>query len=109
MAPKQMRSSYSKDAAEVTRSNSKGNYNDSERRNLLSQYHHHNANLLKNIPYPSQYYPDLFPMEMCYLMREKCRANEGEDGLEHVDTSHFMNNAMDLRDLELLLMQGKTF
>ena len=107
MAPKQIRSSYTKDAAEVMRSTSKGNRNDTERRNPLSQYHHHHANLLKNIPYPSQYYPDLFPLEMCYLMQEKRRPNEEENGLEHVDTSHFMNNAMDLRDLELLLMQGK--
>ena len=107
MAPKQTRSSYTKDAAEVTRSIPKGNHNDKEKRNLLSQYHHHHANLLKNIPYPSQYYPDLFPLEMCYLMQEKRRSNEAKNGLEHVDTSHFMNNAMDLRDLEILLMQGK--
>ena len=109
-ATNQLRASNGKEANEAIRSISKGNHNDAERRNLLTHYHHHqSASLLKNIPYPSQYYPDLFPLEMCYLVREKRRrrGEEEEDGLKHVDTSHFMNNAMDLRDLELLLMQGK--
>ena len=58
---------------------------------------------LKSSKYPSQYYPDLSPMEMCYLMQADVR--DQNERLEIDDASHFVDT-LTIRDVQFLLLQG---
>ena len=71
---------------------------------------HHGDNFhLKRSNYPSQYYPDLSPLEMCNLlqgMQEEDGEPDDNDRLElDEDTAHFINT-LTIRDVQLLLLQG---
>ena len=68
---------------------------------------HYRANLkLNNSNYPSQYYPDLSPIDMCYLLQGDYDPAEKED-LDVESSSHCINTAFTIRDIQLLLLQGK--
>ena len=73
------------------------------RRSFTQQYrdNQYQANFkFKQSNYPSQYYPDLSPMDMCYLL-------QGENGHEDDEGSHYINTELTIRDVQLLLLQGK--
>ena len=75
---------------------------------MLSHYyrdHHPAASFLKHSHYPSQYYPDLSPLEMCYLLQGDGRGENERFGKD--EASHFVNTALTIRDVQLLLLQGK--
>ena len=72
--------------------------------------HRHGENFqLKQSNYPSQYYPDLSPTEMCNLLQGM--QDDGEDEGDHdrleldENTAHFINT-LTIRDVQLLLLQG---
>lgn len=60
---------------------------------------------LKSSHYPSQYYPDLSPMEMCYLLQGD--HPDQNQRLEMDDASHIVNT-LTIRDVQLLLLQGQS-
>ena len=73
------------------------------RRSFTQQYrdNQYQANFkFKQSNYPSQYYPDLSPMDMCYLL-------QGDNGHEDDEGSHYINTELTIRDVQLLLLQGK--
>ena len=64
---------------------------------------------LKQSNYPSQYYPDLSPIEMCNLLQGMQEEDSEENDNERLeldeDTAHFINT-LTIRDVQLLLLQG---
>ena len=71
---------------------------------------HHGDNFhLKQSNYPSQYYPDLSPIEMCNLlqgMQEENGEEYNDDRLQlDEDAAHFINT-LTIQDVQMLLLQG---
>ena len=82
------------------------NHNALEHRSSFAHHRDHrreNFNV-KQTNYPSQYYPDLSPLEMCYLLQGDA-AQEGNETLGMNDVNHFINT-LTIRDVQLLLLQG---
>ena len=75
-----------------------------------SREHRHGDNFhLKQSNYPSQYYPDLSPMEMCNLlqgMQDDGEEDGDNDRLELDDNAAHFINTLTIRDVQLLLLQG---